>query len=287
MAKKVAGRRYNKGKLRYELISNIALEEIAKVYTAGADKYTVLDNAGNIVSDGANNWRNGLYWMDCIASAKRHIEKFVKGIDVDEEMNTLHLANACWNLMTILDFYKTFPQGDDRIKRFLIAPKIGLDIDGVLADFSGSWSNLYPEIQATPNSWFFDRKIIDRFDEMKKDDSLNEFYLNLKPLIKSEELPFEPSCYITSRPVSKEITEKWLDIHNFPVKPVFSVDCKKSKVEVAKENNIDIFIDDSYENFVDLNNNGIFTYLYTAPWNVRYDVGHMRLNSLKDVPFVR
>jgi len=281
------GRRYNKGKLRYELISDIALEEIAKVYTNGAEKYTVRDDNDNIISDGANNWRDGLSWMDCIASAKRHIEKFVKRIDVDNETNTLHLANACWNLITIIDFYKTFPQGDDRPKRFLKIPKIGLDVDSVLADFTGSWSKLYLDTSPSPNSWFFDRKIGERFKSMRENGSLDDFYLNLEPMIKSEELPFEPCCYITSRPVDTKITEQWLDKYNFPCKPVITVDLNKSKVDVAKEFGIEIFIDDSYDNFVDLNNNGIFTYLFTAPWNMRYDVGHMRLNSLKEIPFLK
>lgn len=280
------GLRYNSGKLRYELISNIALEEIAKVYTNGAEKYTTRDENGNIVIDGSNNWRNGLSWMDCIASTKRHIEKFLKNIDIDEETNTLHLANACWNLMSIIDFYKTYPQGDDRIKNFLKTPKIGLDLDGVLCDFTGAWNGLYPETCITPNSWFFDRKIKERFDEMSKNNKLNDFYLNMNPLIKANELPFEPHCYITSRPVSKEISEKWLDLHNFPAKKVISLDINVSKLKAVNDNNVEIFIDDSYENFVDLNNNGVFTYLFTAPWNSRYNVGHMRLNSLKEIPLL-
>lgn len=287
MSNQVKGRRYNKGKLRYELISTIALEEIAKVYTIGAEKYTIRDELGNIVEDGSNNWRNGLYWMDCIASTKRHIEKFMKGIDVDEETNTLHLANACWNLMTIIDFYKSFPQGDDRPKRFLKQPHIGLDIDGVIADFTGSWHDIYPEINAKPNSWYIDRAIGDRFKTMAANGELDKFYLNIKPLLKPEELCFEPHCYITSRPVTKEITEQWLDKHNFPARPVISLDIRQSKVDAAKQAGVEIFIDDSYENFVELNNNGIFTYLYTTTWNERYDVGHMRLNALNNIPLLQ
>ena len=281
------GRRYNKGKIRYELISGIALEEIAKVYTNGAEKYTDRDVDGNIIYDGANNWRKGLYWMDCIASAKRHIEKFVNGVDVDSETNTLHLANACWNLMTIIDFYRTFPQGDDRPKRFLKLPKIGLDIDGVLADFTGGWSELYPDISSTPSSFFLDRNIKERFIEMRNNNTLDEFYLKLKPLILPEDLPFEPHCYITSRPVSKEITEQWLDILGFPKKTVYSIDVLESKVDAAKEAGVEIFIDDRFENFVELNNAGIFTYLFTSSWNLKYDVGHMRLDSLKELPLLK
>jgi len=281
------GRRYNKGKLRYELISNVALKEIAKIYTAGAEKYTIRDDDGNIISDGSNNWRNGLSWMDCIASTKRHIEKFIEGIDIDEETNTLHLGNACWNLMTIIDYYKSFPQGDDRPKRILSCPKISLDLDGVLSDFTGSWNKKFPDSKLITSSWFFDRKMKKRFEEMQNNGELEQFYLDIDPLIKPEDLPFEPHCYITSRPVRKEVTEEWLDKHGFPARPVLSVEMMASKLDVAKQMEVEIFIDDSFENFMELNNNGIFCYLYSQPWNMKYDVGHMRLNSLNEIPLLK
>lgn len=287
MNKQIKGRRYNKGKLRYELISNIALKEIAKIYTIGAEKYSVYDDNKNLISDGSNNWRNGLSWMDCIASAKRHIEKFIEGIDIDDETQTLHLGNACWNLMTIIDFYKSFPQGDDRPKRILNLPRIGLDVDAILANFSLAWHNLYPETLITPSSWYFDRNMLKRFDEMKLNNTLDDFYLNILPLINHNELPFDPHCYITSRPVNNEITEKWLDNNGFPCKKVITVDYKIGKVKAALEAGVEIFIDDSFENFVDLNNNGILTYLFTQPWNIKYDVGHLRINSLNELPFLK
>ena len=160
---------------------------------------------------------------------------------------------------------------------------IGLDIDGVLADFSMAWHLLYPEVNPRPNTWYLDKKIGARFKSMKKDGTLDEFYGNIEPLIKAIELPFEPTCYITARPVDSEITEKWLKSHGFPTKPVITVGINKTKTEAAKENNVEIFIDDHYDNFIELNDAGIFCYLYTAPWNIGYDVGDMRLNSLKDL----
>jgi len=168
-----------------------------------------------------------------------------------------------------------------------MTPKIGLDVDGVLADWTGSWAKKYPELSATPASWYFDRIVGKRFKQMREEGSLDEFYLNLEPLLKLEDITFEPHCYITSRPVSKEITEQWLDKHGFPSRPVYAVELGQSKVDIAKTAGVDIFIDDSYENFVELNNAGICTYLYTASWNTKHDVGHLRLNSLKDLPLLK
>ena len=283
MENKNKARRYSKGKLRYDLMSSIALKEIAKAYTVGAEKYTVRDEDGNVISDGANNWRKGQSWMGCIGSAKRHIESFLDNVDKDPETNTYHLANACWNLMAILDFYQTYPQGDDRPKPFLNQPKIGLDIDCVIADFVKAWADLFDDVSDEPSSWYMDRKMHKRLAEMKENGVLDDFYLSIPPMLDPKELTFEPQCYITSRPVSSEITERWLDMHGFPRRKVYTVDLLHSKVEVAKEAGIDIFIDDSFNNFVDLNNNGIFTYLFTAPWNERFNVGHMRINNLNEI----
>jgi len=138
-----------------------------------------------------------------------------------------------------------------------------------------------------PNSYFFDRDIMKRFDDMREAGTLDDFYLNIEPLIKPEDLPFEPKCYVTARPVDTKITEEWLDKNGFPKKKVLTVPTGTSKVKVMKEAGIEIFIDDFYDNFVELNKEGIFTYLYSAPWNLRYDVGHMRLNSLKDLPLLQ
>jgi uncharacterized HAD superfamily protein len=111
--------------------------------------------------------------------------------------------------------------------------------------------------------------------------------MNVEPLMKAEELPFEVHCYITSRPVANEVTEAWLDKYHFPAKPVYTVDLRQSKVQVAKDAGVEIFIDDAFENFVEMNNAGVTTYLYSAPWNERHNVGHLRLNTLKDLPLLK
>lgn len=277
------GLRFNSNKLRYDLIHPKANEDFVRVLTYGANKYTTLDKNGEVVNDGSMNWREGLSWMSVIASLKRHIAAIENGEDYDSESGELHIAHAACNVHFLNAFYYIFPQGDDRPKRFLKLPKIGLDIDCVLADFVKAWGELYDDVSFEPTSWYMDRNLKNRLNEMRERGVLDEFYLNIPPLVNPEEIPFEPHCYITSRPISTDITEKWLDLHGFPRRKVYTVELLQSKVDAAKEANIDIFIDDSFDNFIDLNKNGVFTYLYTAPWNVNFDVGHMRIKSLSDL----
>lgn len=272
---KGGGFRLNKGKLRYDLVEPRAFRDFVEVLTDGANKYF------------DRNWENGLSWTSVLASLKRHIAAIEMGEDRDPESGRLHIAHAACNVHFLNAFYYIFPQGDDRPKRYLKLPKIGIDVDGILADWTGAWHKIYPEMTATPTSWYFDRNVRERFEGMRADGTLNDFYLNIEPLMKPEDLPFEPHCYVTARPVTKEITEQWLDKHNFPGRKVISLDLRESKVDAAKKAGVEIFIDDCYENFVELNNNGIFTYLYTAPWNTRYDIGHMRLDSFKDLPLLK
>ena len=269
------GLRFNKGKLRYDLVEPHAFEDFVQVLTDGANKYF------------DRNWERGLSWTSVLASLKRHIAAIEKGEDYDKESGRLHIAHAACNVHFLNAFYYTFPQGDDRPKRCLNLPKIGLDIDGVLANWTAAWNKLYPEVPVSPHSWYLDRQVGKRFKEMREAGTLNDFYMNIEPLIMPEDLPFEPHCYITSRPVLKVVTEDWLDKYHFPAKPVYSIELRQNKIDVAKQSGIEIFIDDTFENFVELNKGGITTYLYTAPWNKNRDVGHLRLNSLKDLPLLK
>lgn len=266
------GLRFNEDKLRYDLVHPLAHRDMVDILTFGAKKYF------------DRNWEKGLSWTSVIASLKRHVEAIDAGEDFDPETGKLHIAHAACNVHFLNAFYYIFPQGDDRPKKFLTLPKIGLDIDGVVANFASAWSRKYKEVLAKPNTWYFDRNIGKRFKELAEKGLLDDFYLNLEPLMKAEDLPFEPHCYITSRPVSSEITAKWLDKHKYPAKKVYTVELGESKVEAAKEAGVEIFVDDNFKNFVDLNNNGIFTYLYDKTYNRKHDVGHMRIKSLEEIP---
>lgn len=285
---KSEGLRFNEGKLRYDLLHPIATEGVAKVMTKGAQKYA------------ERNWEKGMKWSKVLASMKRHLAAFEKGIDYDKDENCetcrqsttekwvcknhtgeLHVDLIQTNAHFLSAYYKIYPQGDDRPHSYLNAPKIGLDIDEVLCDWIGDWCEKHDI--ARPTSWWFDRELMEKFADMKEKGGLDKFYLSLKPLIKPEDIPFEPHCYITSRPVSSEITEKWLAFWGFPARPVFTTTKELGKVEIAKREGVEIFVDDGFHNFTDLNKAGICCFLMDAKHNQRYEVGYKRIKQLKDI----
>ena len=73
------------GKGRYDLITPFGIDRLAKWYELGAKKYA------------DRNWEKGMPFSRYIDSAKRHLNKFLMGME-DED----HLAAACWNIMAIM-----------------------------------------------------------------------------------------------------------------------------------------------------------------------------------------
>jgi len=268
--KEEKGIRFDDGKVRHDLLSSNAINELSKVLTFGAQKYA------------AHNWRKGMAWSRVIGSLKRHLNAIERGEDFDHETGVLHAAHVMCNAMFLTDYYKIYPEGDDRPHEYLTYKRIGLDIDEVLCDFTQGWGDLYNS-NPRPNSWYFDRQMLEKFKELEEKGELESFYLNLKPKTLAKDLPFEPHCYVTSRPVPTAVTEKWLDMHGFPTRKVITVDINTSKVDVLKQENVDIFVDDRYENFVELNKAGICTFLFDAAHNHKYEVGYKRIKSLKEL----
>ena len=86
--------------------------------------------------------------------------------------------------------------------------------------------------------------------------------------------------YTALRSIPCEWTKEWLLKNGFPDVELISVGYGESKVESLK-GKCDIFIDDRYDNFVELEKNGICCYLMTAEHNKRYDVGYRRIDILK------
>ena len=118
------GLRFNTGKTRHELVPPFAKEQYARVLTRGAEKY------------GVGNWQKGMPWTTVIASLKRHLNAIEAGEDFDKETGEYHAAHLICNAAFLMEYYKIYPQGDDRIHWFKKPIKsVYLDIDGVLAAF--------------------------------------------------------------------------------------------------------------------------------------------------------
>ena len=86
------GRKYDGGKLRYDLIPVLALEEMVKGLTYGTIKYD--DNNWVKVPNGRKRY---------LAAALRHIQEYRKGNLWDEEQGIHHLSAAMNNLSFIVE----------------------------------------------------------------------------------------------------------------------------------------------------------------------------------------
>ena len=89
------GLKYDDGKLRWDLLPLEDIEEVVKVYTAGAKKYA--PNSWQNVPDGYNRYKAAMF---------RHLVEFEKGNPIDEETGCLHIAQVAWNAIAMLHFYK-------------------------------------------------------------------------------------------------------------------------------------------------------------------------------------
>ncbi len=93
--------RFNQGKdeVHYILFYEAFIKAMAKVQEQGAVKY------------GYANWMSGgkpdTEYLD---SGMRHLLAFFRGEMYDKDLGTLHLAQACWNFINLLEQnYSDFP----------------------------------------------------------------------------------------------------------------------------------------------------------------------------------
>jgi len=146
--------------------------------------------------------------------------------------------------------------------------KIGLDIDEVLAD----WWNPYIKRFGLPKT---DSEITKNCQQVLRYD--RKFWLSL-PVIRRPE-KFEPILYCTKRSCVKDYSKTWLDNNDFPHKPVYQQICQCASKAPMIKGRIDVFIDDSIKNWIDLNMSGIPCLLMDAP-NNRNTGPILRIHSL-------
>lgn len=99
---KGSGARYNGGKADLSLIPLCTLEDEARVWMYGKQKYA------------AWNWTKGMPWSVPLACALRHLAAWQRGEDMDPESGEHHLAHVMCNLRMLMLYSKTYQEGDDR-----------------------------------------------------------------------------------------------------------------------------------------------------------------------------
>lgn len=111
-----SGARFNTGKVPLELVPLSALEDCARVFGYGREKYA------------AWNWAKGMDWSIPYACLLRHMAAWFNGEDNDPESGLPHLGHAMCNLVMLSTFARTYPEGDDRP-----AERLNLPADKALA----------------------------------------------------------------------------------------------------------------------------------------------------------
>ena len=134
--------------------------------------------------------------------------------------------------------------------------RVGLDIDGTIADFDGAYLNRFKK---WPNKdWAITRNVEHILIKER------DFWLNL-PLLRKPD--FTPHLYCSARVNNKRWTKKYLSDHDLPNSPLYQIPgYKLSKTKILK-GKVDVFIEDSLKNFIDLNLHGIPCLLIDSPKN--------------------
>lgn len=146
--------------------------------------------------------------------------------------------------------------------------RIGTDIDQVLCDFYGPYYNRFGQPK---HEYDITRHVMRDLRTDKK------FWLNL-PLINRPD--FEVALYCTSRVNRKAWNKQYIAKHGLPKAPLYQVYGYGNSKAPRIKGRVDVFIDDSVHNFIDLNKNGVRCILMDTPYNQYYDTPY-RIYSLQ------
>jgi len=91
-----------KALIRYDLIAQEPLEELAKLLGYGANKYS------------ERNWEAGFRWSVPVNAMQRHLKAFLGGEDIDPDSGAPHVVAIMCNAMFLAEFRHTHPELDDR-----------------------------------------------------------------------------------------------------------------------------------------------------------------------------
>lgn len=100
----MTGIKNDQAKSRLDLVPSYAIEEVGNVLRFGAEKY------------GEYNYLGGMAWTRLAGAALRHIYKWLRGEDIDNESGLPHLAHAAANCMMLIEYSMRSIGEDNRYK---------------------------------------------------------------------------------------------------------------------------------------------------------------------------
>ena len=133
--------------------------------------------------------------------------------------------------------------------------RIGSDCDGVIDDF---W-NPYVDKFGTPKSDFEITRNVQR--KLIRD---KQFWTTLPVLHRPN---FDVTLYCTKRTSLKSYLRQWLEENDFPIAPIYQVIYQYANKAPYIKGRVDVFIDDSIDNFMSINKSGIPCLLMDNPSN--------------------
>ena len=146
--------------------------------------------------------------------------------------------------------------------------RIGLDIDNVIADWDSGYIKRFGKFPK--HDWVITRNVNNILIHER------EFWLNL-PILNIPD--FTPRLFCSARVNSKNWTKTYLKNHGLN-SPLYQVNGYHISKYDSLKGKVDLFIDDSLKNFIDLNSKGIPCLLMDSKFNKTWkNIG--RIYSLK------
>lgn len=136
--------------------------------------------------------------------------------------------------------------------------KVGLDLDGTICDFM----NPYIKRFGVPKK---DSEITKNVSRILINDK--DFWMSL-PIIHNPN--FIPTLYCTKRVHPKVWSKQFLLENGLPLMPIYQVICQISSKAPYIKGRVDVFVDDSISNFIDLNLNGVPCLLIDDEYNQKW-----------------
>lgn len=129
---------------------------------------------------------------------------------------------------------------------------------------------MYPQWNNEQTNLFWQKYFIDMLTIARPKDCVSEIFKKLQKeknniILITSRYEYDESSFIV-----RDYTQKWLAKNNIPYDKL--VMNAQNKLDASKENNIDIFIDDSIEHCRNVKSGGITAFLYTSTCNQDIEV---------------